>query len=625
MLSSVGLLYFRTTHQLEAGMSIRGRLLALAIGGVLPLLIVGLIGLGIVWTEKQQQLNESLEQQAELAAVVFDRWLDAQYQPLKTIASYSPDQLNDKPALEGNLKAALLHRRHWIDLRVLDASGKVIATEPADAGNLPPGLAERLVTGVRGGVPAVETDWTLGEGRYLVAVAVPLEGGAVVARIDGLAFKEPLHGITLPDRAVVTLLDQRFRVVYRSQTPESAIGMDLSNSEFLSALQNQNTGLVVVKSSIDGVERVYGLGRVGQTGYIVMVGIPSAILYASAWRQLMWYAVVGLIVVFGTMTGALFIARSIARPVRLLNFAAEEFGGGNFSARAPTEGKDEMSRLGVNFNAMAERLQKREARFAELDRLKSEFVSTVSHELRTPLTTIKALTRLLMREGLEEAKRREYIETISVECDRQIDFVLNLLDLSRIEGGVLRVTHERVEVDEVISSVVKSEARSAEKRRHALQVEPQPEVPPVCADPKELRRVLSNIVENAIKYTPDGGRIILSARQEDSQVAISVTDNGRGIPAEDMPFLFDKFHRGRPAPHSAAMAVGTTNAEFLEDADVSGVGLGLYLARNVMERMGGRISVDSKVGRGSTFKLHLPLWHDGGCKINRSSEDQPHG
>jgi signal transduction histidine kinase len=261
---------------------------------------------------------------------------------------------------------------------------------------------------------------------------------------------------------------------------------------------------------------------------------------------------------------------------------------------------------------------------AELDRLKSEFVSTVSHELRTPLTTIKALTRLLMREGLDETKRREYVETISVECDRQIDLVLNLLDLSRIEGGVLRVTHQRVDVDEVISSVVKSEARSAEKRRHELRVEPKPEVPPVCGDPKELRRVLSNIVENAIKYTPDGGRIILSARQEDSQVAISVTDNGRGIPAEDMPILFDKFHRGRPAPHSAAVANGTTNAEFLEDADVSGVGLGLYLGRNVMEQMGGSISVDSEVGRGSTFKLHLPLWSDGGC-INRSSENYVHG
>ena len=606
-------------------MSIRGRLLALAIGGVLPLLIVGLTVLGIVWNDKQNQLNEGLEQQAELAGVIFDRWLDAQYQPLYTIASYPPDHLKDKSALEENLKAALIHRAHWIDLRILDASGKVVAIYPAGAESLPASVADKLLGEMRRGVQDVETDWARGEGRYLLTIAVPVEGaGAVVARIDGGALKEPFRGMSLPDRAVITLINQRHRVVYRSQTPESTIGIDLTDSSMLSTLKSQNTAVVVVKSSIDGVERVYGLGRVGKSDYIVMVGIPSAILYASAWRQLMGYAVIGLVVVFCTMTGALLIARSIARPVRLLNFAAEEFGGGNFSARAPTEGKDEMSRLGVNFNAMAERLQKREARFAELDRLKSEFVSTVSHELRTPLTTIKALTRLLMREGLEETKRREYVETISVECDRQIDFVLNLLDLSRIEGGVLRVTHERVDVDEVISSVVNSETRAAEKRRHELRVEPQPEAPPVCADPKELRRVLSNIVENAIKYTPDGGRIILSAREEDSHVAISVTDNGRGIPAEDMPILFDKFHRGRPAPHSAAMAEGTTNAEFLEDADVSGVGLGLYLARNVMERMGGRITVDSKVGRGSTFKLHLPLWSDGACN-KPGSEDQTHG
>lgn len=606
-------------------MSIRGRLLALAIGGVLPLLIVGLTVLWIVWSEKQNQLNDALEQQAELAAVVFDRWLDAQYQPLRTIASYPPNHLKDKSALEGNLKAALIQRTHWIDLRVLDASERVVAIEPAGASNLPTGVAEKLVAEVRRGVPDVETDWTRGEGRYLLAIAVPLEGGgAVVARIDGAALNEPLQGITLPERALVTLLDQRHRIIYRSQTAESALGLDLSGVDLLSALNDRNTGVIVRRSSLDGVERVYGLGRVGKTGYVVMVGVPSAILYASAWRQLMGYAVVGLIVVFCTMTGALLIARSIARPVRLLNFAAEEFGGGNFSARAPTEGQDEMSRLGMNFNAMAERLQKREARLAELDRLKSEFVSTVSHELRTPLTTIKALTRLLMREGLEETKRREYVETISVECDRQIDFVLNLLDLSRIEGGVLRVTHERVDVDEVISSVVKSETRSAEKRRHELRVESKPEVPPVCADPKELRRVLSNIVENAIKYTPDGGRIILSACEDDSQVAISVTDNGRGIPAEDMPILFDKFHRGRPAPQSAAMGDGTTNAEFLEDADVSGVGLGLYLGQNVMEQMGGRISVESEVGRGSIFTLHLPLWSDGGCN-KPISEDYGHG
>jgi signal transduction histidine kinase len=594
-------------------MSIRGRLLTLAIGGVLPLLIVGLAVLWIVWNEKRDQLNESLEQQAELVGVVFDRWLDAQYQPLITIASYPPDHLNDPSALKRSLQAAISRRPHWIDLRVLDSTGKVVAIEPAGAGDLPSGLSEKLLAEAKRGASDVETDWTRGEGHYLLAVEVPLESGAVIARIEGSALKDALHGITLPERAVVTLLDQNHRIIYRSQTTESAVGLDLSGMNQLSTLNDRSTAVVVTRSSVDDVERVYGLSRFGNSGHVVMVGVQSAILYASAWRQLMGYAGIGLIVVFCTVTAALLIARSIGRPVRLLNLAAEEFGGGNFSARAPATGRDEISRLGMNFNAMAERLQKREERFAELDRLKSEFVSTVSHELRTPLTTIKALTRLLMREGLDEAKKREYIETISVECDRQIDLVLNLLDLSRIEGGVLRVTHERVDVQEVITSVVKSETRSAEKRRHDLRFDPNLEVPPVCADPKELRRVLSNIVENAIKYTPDGGSIVLSANQQDGQVAINVADNGRGIPPEDMPILFDKFHRGRPAPHSEAIRDATTDAEFLEDADVSGVGLGLYLARNVMEQMGGRITVESEVGQGSTFKLHLPVWRNGGC------------
>ncbi|MFN2407792.1 MAG: ATP-binding protein [Pyrinomonadaceae bacterium] len=605
-------------------MSIRGRLLALAIGGVLPLLIVGLTVLWVVWSEKQNQLNDALEQQAELAAVVFDRWLDAQYQPLRTITSYPSSHLKDSTALQGNLKAALLHRTHWIDLRVLDAAGQVVAIEPAGAGNLPTGFAEKLVSEMGRGAH-VETDWTHGEGRYLLAVAAPLDdGAAVVARIDGAALTEPLQGLTLSDRALVTLLDENRRIIYRSATAESALGLDLSGVDQFSALKDRDSAVMVRRSAVDGVERVYGLGRVGKTDYVVMVGVPSAILYASAWRQVTGYTIVGLIVVFGTMSGALLIARSIARPVRLLNSAAEEFGGGIFSARAPAEGHDELSRLGKNFNAMADRLQKREARFAELDQLKSEFVSTVSHELRTPLTTIKALTRLLLRNDLDAKKRREYIETISVECDRQIDLVMNLLDLSRIEGGVLRVTHERVDVEDVISSVAKSEARSAEKRGHQLRVELEGKVPPACADPKELRRVLSNIVENAIKYTPDGGRIVLSAGEADSQVLINVTDNGRGIPPEDMPILFDKFYRGRPAPQSAATGNGATNAEFLEDADVSGVGLGLYLGQNVMEQMGGRISVKSEVGRGSTFTLHLPLWNQEGCD-KRSAEEYAHG
>lgn len=295
--------------------------------------------------------------------------------------------------------------------------------------------------------------------------------------------------------------------------------------------------------------------------------------------------------------------------LRRLKSAADDFGERDFSARVAVEERDEIGEIEASFNRMAERLEKRAERFREIDRLKSDFVSSVSHELRTPLTTIKALTRLLMRGELTEEKRREYLKTISVECDRQIDLVLNLLDLSRIEGGVFRLNFERVEPLEIIRSCVKSEMTSAEKRRHNLRVECFPaEVPPLCADPKALRRVVSNLIENSIKYTPDGGSITVSARrnaEDENFVILSVADNGRGIPSEDLPVLFDKFHRGKPV-----RANSQTDEDFLEDADVSGVGLGLYLGKNVIEQMGGRITLDTEVGRGSTFYLHLPVWNE---------------
>lgn len=594
-------------------MNIPKRLLMLAIGGVVPLLVVGLALLWSVWRAKEQQLNDGLEQQAELAAVLFDRWLDAQEHSLRTVAEYS-GQNKDHDQLQDALEAAMVPRSSWTDLLVLGPDGKILAMQPTNAESLPSGLTERLLAEAPRGVSVVETDWTKGEGRYSLILMAPMKrGGVVTARFDGAALKEIFQGITLPERTVVTVMDPQRRIIYRSQRSQSSLGIDLTGSTITSALNDRKTAVVVLKSSVDNVERVYGVARAGNTGYSVSVGVPSSVLYGPAWQQLTVYIVVGLLVACCAGTAALLIARSIARPVRLLSLAAQKFGEGDFSARAPSAGEDEMSRLGMNFNAMAQRLEKREAHLAELDTLKSEWVSRVSHELRTPLTTIKALTRLLLRNGLSDAKRREYIETISVECDRQIDLVLNLLDLARIEGGVFRITHERVNVDEVMSSCVKAAARIAEQRGHDLRVEKNQEPLFVCADPKTLRRVLANLIENSVKYTADGGRIVLSAQQDGDEVRINVADNGRGIPPEDMPILFDKFYRGKPAPQSAALH-NDDAYDFLEDADMSGVGLGLYLARNVMGHMGGRISVESEVGRGSKFTLHLPSWSDGGCK-----------
>jgi signal transduction histidine kinase len=550
----------------------------LAIGAVVPLLLVGLAALWGMWGAKQQQLNEAMEQQAELAAGVFERWLDAQRQPLLTVGSLAGGSAPDGASLRNYLRFVIAPRPHWIDIRIVDPHGRIVLSQPTDAEGFRLGLAEKLLAQVRHGSVVAETDWTRGEGHYVLALAVPVaSGGAVIARVDGKELQELFRDIRLRDRALITLFDSRGRIIYRSHSPEVFLGTVVDGSPLVTALGHRRTGVAVIKDPLDDIERAYGLARVGATDYIMTVGVPSASLYGPVRQQLTRLVAFGVLALFCAVTAALLISRSIARPLDRLSRTARVFGEGNLAARAPTDGPSGFAQIGADLNAMAERIEERERRLDELDRQKSEFVSNASHELRTPLTTIKALTRLLLRGGLDEAKQREYLETIAVECDRQIDLVLNLLDLSRIEAGAYELSLGRVDTVEVLFSCVKSQSRAAEFRRHRLELKSAAELPAIRADQKALRRVISNLIENAIKYTPDGGHIVLAAHRMCDEMEISITDNGRGIPPQDLPILFDKFHRGRPTPVAAGGTLATALPELEE---VPGIGLGLYLARN---------------------------------------------
>ena len=259
--------------------------------------------------------------------------------------------------------------------------------------------------------------------------------------------------------------------------------------------------------------------------------------------------------------------------------------------------KAEQEREALLVSERAARIEAEQA-----NRVKDEFLAAVSHELRTPLTTIKALTRVLLRKNPTENERREYLEDIASECDRQIDLVHNLLDLSRIKAVGVQLKLQPVDAEEVMRACEKIERVEAAERHHELSVEVKPGLPPILADRDALRRALCTIVENAIKYTPDGGIIRLRARTDgDGQATIEVEDNGPGIHAEDLPHIFESFYRGR----ATGDGVGLSETD---NPDVPGVGLGLYLARVLVEAMNGTIEARSQVGLGSTFTLRIPVW-----------------
>jgi signal transduction histidine kinase len=297
-----------------------------------------------------------------------------------------------------------------------------------------------------------------------------------------------------------------------------------------------------------------------------------------------------LIVLFG-----LYQARSTARPIRAVAAAANRLASGDLSVRVPERGPAEVGELAVSFNQMAGELERGRAelesqnqKLRESERRKSELVRIVSHELRTPLASILGFTSLLLNRDIEEREQVRYLEIIDREGRRLSALLNDFLDAERLDEGELMLNRQVIDMGEVIAEQVRLfEGQSA---RHHLDLV-LPEAPlQVHGDPNRLAQVVANLLSNAIKYSPEGGVVQVTAEPENGHVRISVRDEGLGIADELKESVFAKFFRG--------------------DASASGIpgtGLGLTIARSVVEAHGGRMSFESGRGEGSVFWMELPL------------------
>ena len=225
----------------------------------------------------------------------------------------------------------------------------------------------------------------------------------------------------------------------------------------------------------------------------------------------------------------------------------------------------------------------------ELDRVKSDFVTAVSHDLRSPLTAILGYVELITRAGEVNEQQAVFIDRVQTSVKNITDLINDLLDLGRIEVG-LDENIERVPLAPIIGYSIDGIKHQIEQRKQELNISATGEVPAVVGDPIQLRQMLDNILGNAVKYTPDGGKITLRTGQEDGQVYIQIMDTGPGIPQESQARIFDKFYRANNVPE-----------------EIQGTGLGLAIVQSIVENHRGRIWVDSKVGEGSTFTVVLPI------------------
>lgn len=230
-------------------------------------------------------------------------------------------------------------------------------------------------------------------------------------------------------------------------------------------------------------------------------------------------------------------------------------------------------------------------RFREAEEMKSTFISVISHELKTPVALIKGYAATLRREDVEwdEETIREGLQIIEEEADRLTNLIDNLLDASRIQAGGLKLEFEEVDLKDLIQRV--AEGFQVQTAAHEIVVDVPENLPLVWADRERVRQVLSNLLSNAIKYSPEGGLIRVGAWADKDQVTVYVADQGIGIPEEEQPYLFERFYR-----------VDSTLRR-----KTKGAGLGLFLAKALVEAHGGRIWVHSKPGEGSTFFFTLPI------------------
>lgn len=312
---------------------------------------------------------------------------------------------------------------------------------------------------------------------------------------------------------------------------------------------------------------------------------------------------------------AFLVSQGIAAPLNRLNRLAREFAQGDFSARAQVESLDEVGQVAMTFNLAAERIQatleqqrelmaQQQALVEEqksLDQLRRDFMANVSHEFRAPLASLRGYLELMLDGTVRPEERKHVLGVMLDDSLRLGRLVDDLLDLARLQAHRITMRREPVDVLDVIDRVLTSFESRAARKAVALTSEPPvgmdaPDLPPVLGDEDRIIQVLTNLVDNALRFTPENGRIEVKAEPRQSFLRLSVRDNGRGIPEDEIEHIWDRFYK-----------VDKARTPGEHGPEGGGTGLGLAIVKEIVTSLGGSVGCESRFGEGSTFWADLPL------------------
>jgi len=292
---------------------------------------------------------------------------------------------------------------------------------------------------------------------------------------------------------------------------------------------------------------------------------------------------------------AFFLSQSMVSRLRNLLAVSSQVASGDLSARVEVNSRDEIGQLTAQFNSMVEQLEQTRAERDRLEASRRELIAAVSHDLRTPLASMRAMVEALNDGVVSDSETvSRYLNTIQHETEHLSTLIDDLFELSQIDAGVLKLHIEPTSIEDLLSDALESMVPQAQKKKVQLEGQVEGTLPRVPLDAPRMQRVLYNLIQNAIRHTPSEGRITLVARGKSDYVELTVVDTGEGIAETDLPHIFDRFYRGEPARTRAGRP------------DAAGAGLGLAIARGIIEAHGGTITASSSPGRGATFHVVLP-------------------
>lgn len=297
---------------------------------------------------------------------------------------------------------------------------------------------------------------------------------------------------------------------------------------------------------------------------------------------------------FGLLLAALFswlLSRSLSRPLLQMQDVAKSMARGDYSKRIPVSGKDEIGLLADSLNTLSRELEEKIDLLRQVDENRRDFVASVSHELRTPLTIIQGNAEALLDRVIEDpAKQGEYLNNILEETLRLRRLANELLDLRKIETGQVNLHKEWVEAAGIFTSVVQRMQGLAGEKQIQLRLETPEQEVMIKADPDRLGQVLMNLIENALRFSPGGGEVVVRLTEGSGELIAEVRDNGPGIPESEQKFIWDKFYK---VDKSRSRSTG-------------GTGLGLAIVKQLVELHGGTVTLFSKPGQGTTFRFTIP-------------------